>query len=251
MDHVSSQHQHDADDPERHRLLSATKRGPLAALALLGLCGFLALGVWQLERRVWKLDLIARVDARIHAAPAPLPAWQGRPALERSSFEYRRVRASGAYVPGRDTLVQAVTERGAGFWVLTPLRNAEGTVLVNRGFVPGERDALKYPPAPAGTTTVTGLLRASEPGGGFLRANDPAAGRWYSRDVAAIARAGSLGPVAPFFIDADASPDPRAIPIGGLTVVRFNNNHLLYALTWFGLAGLCGFAAVKVLREPG
>jgi surfeit locus 1 family protein len=213
------------------------------------LIGFLALGVWQLERRIWKLDLIARVDARIHVVPSPLPAPTRWRDLQAPTFEYRHVRATGAWVPGRDTLVQALTERGAGFWVLTPLRTFGGTVLVNRGFVPGERESLRYPPPPAGTATISGLLRATEPGGGFLRANDPAADRWYSRDVAAIAQARSLGAVAPFFIDADASRDPRALPIGGLTVVRFANNHLVYALTWFGLAGLCGFAVFKTLRE--
>ena len=77
----------------------------------------------------------------------------------------------------------------------------------------------------------------------------PGADRWYSRDVAAIARARALGPVAPFFVDADAAPNPGIYPIGGLTVVRFNNNHLVYALTWFGLAGLSGFAAFLLLRK--
>jgi surfeit locus 1 family protein len=92
-------------------------------------------------------------------------------------------------------------------------------------------------------------LRLPEPVGGFLRTNDPAANRWYSRDVEAIANARRLGPVAPFFIDADASPDPKAYPVGGLTVVRFSNNHLVYALTWFALAGLCAFAAGRVLLD--
>ena len=92
--------------------------------------------------------------------------------------------------------------------------------------------------------------RATEPEGGFLRANDPAAGRWYSRDVAAIAKARRLGAVAPFFIDADAAPNPGGYPVGGLTVVAFRNNHLIYALTWFALAMLCAAAAVLVLRQP-
>ena len=96
--------------------------------------------------------------------------------------------------------------------------------------------------------TVTGLLRASEPGGGFLRANDPARDRWYSRDVAAIARARGLGEVAPFFIDADATPNPGGYPVGGLTVVAFRNDHLVYALTWFGLAGLSLFGVLLLGR---
>lgn len=161
---------------------------------------------------------------------------------------YRHVRARGVFDHGAEALVQAVTERGAGFWVLTPLRTAQGIVLVNRGFVP---ENLRDPSRRAagqvqGPVTVTGLLRMTEPRGAFLRSNDPAGNRWYSRDVAAIAGARHLGPVAPFFIDADAALNPGGYPVGGLTVVRFRNNHLVYALTWFALAGLC-IAAFRLL----
>jgi surfeit locus 1 family protein len=134
-----------------------------------------------------------------------------------------------------------VTEAGPGFWVITPLRTDAGyEVLVNRGFVPQEKAerASRRAGLPAGEATVTGLLRISEPHGGFLRANQPTAGRWYSRDVAAIARARGLSGIAPYFIDADATPNPGGWPVGGLTVVRFHNSHLAYALTWFGMAGM-------------
>jgi surfeit locus 1 family protein len=226
-----------------------TKRRLLAGLALLGVFGFLALGVWQLERRVWKLDLIARVDSRIHASPAALPSYAFRSGARVAAEEYRRVRVAGTYRQDAETLTQAVTERGAGFWILTPLVTTQGTVLINRGFVPTDLRNDRQSRAPAGPVTVVGLLRLPEPVGGFLRTNDPAANRWYSRDVEAIAKARRLGPVAPFFIDADASPDPKAYPVGGLTVVRFSNNHLVYALTWFALAGLCAFAAGRVLLD--
>lgn len=227
------------------------KRPLLIGLALLAAAGFLALGIWQVERRAWKLDLIARVEARIHAPPAPIPDRAQWTSLDARAEEYRRVRASGVFLHDRETLVQALTERGAGFWVLTPLRTAQGIVLVNRGFVPPERRAPAARPGGqvGGPVTVTGLLRATEPGGGFLRANDPAAGRWYSRDVAAIARARSLGGPAPFFVDADASPNPGGYPVGGLTVVRFRNSHLVYALTWFALAAMSAAAAWLLLRS--
>jgi surfeit locus 1 family protein len=164
--------------------------------------------------------------------------------------EYRRVTLTGTFLNDRATLVQALTERGAGFWLLTPLRTPQGIVLVNRGFVPSDqRGKARRWRGPDDAVTVTGLLRLTEPKGGFPRSNDPAADRWYSRDVTAIARARALGPVAPFFVDADATPNPGAYPIGGLTVVRFNNNHFVYALTWFGLAGLSGFAAFLLLRK--
>jgi surfeit locus 1 family protein len=135
---------------------------------------------------------------------------------------------------------------------MTPFRTAQGfTVLVNRGFVPSElRDPGKRKAGQvAGETGITGLIRMTEPKGGFLRTNEPAAGRWYSRDVAAIAAARGLSDVAPFFIDADSAPHPGGWPIGGLTVIAFPNNHMVYALTWFGLAAMLIGMAAFVLRD--
>ncbi len=123
--------------------------------------------------------------------------------------------------------------------MLTPLQRGDGTlVLVNRGFVPSERrDAsTRQSGNPDGQVEITGLLRMTEPKGGFLRNNVPQHNRWYSRDVAAIAAARGLDDVAPFFVDADAGSQTTGGPIGGLTVISFPNNHLIYALTWFALA---------------
>ncbi|MGH1560282.1 SURF1 family protein [Caulobacter segnis] len=96
---------------------------------------------------------------------------------------------------------------------------------------------------------MIGLLRSSEPRGGFLRTNQPGQGRWYSRDVQAIAAAHHLINTAPYFVDADAAPNPGGWPLGGLTVVRFPNSHLIYALTWFGLALLTSGAGFYVARD--
>jgi surfeit locus 1 family protein len=252
MDHVPPQLQHDADGVggNERAALSGLRRALFVALASLAAIGFAALGVWQVERRAWKLDLIARVDARIHAPPSALPDARQWASLDPRDYEYRRVRVTGVFRHDREALVQALTERGAGAWVLTPLRTPAGTVLVNRGFVPQARrdPATRAAGQSAGPVTVTGLMRVSEPRGAFLRTNDPVAGRWFSRDVPAIARARALGPVAPFFIDADAAPNPGGYPVGGLTVVQFRNSHLVYALTWFALAALSGAAAVLALR---
>jgi surfeit locus 1 family protein len=221
------------------------------ALAVLGIAALTALGVWQLERRTWKLALIDRVEQRLHAAPAPLPAPSSWPAITASSDEYRRVTVTGHFVQEREALVAAVTDYGRGFWVLTPLQMADGsTVLVNRGFVPPERLEASTRPEenPRQTVSVTGLLRITEPKGAFLHTNDPATDRWYSRDVAEIAAARGLSQVAPFFIDADATPNPGGYPIGGLTVVRFPNNHLIYALTWFAMAFMLAAALLRALR---
>lgn len=218
-------------------------------LALLALCfafaaAFASLGVWQLERLQWKNALIERVEARLTAPPRTPPGaeeWSNEDA-------YTRVVVSGVFLHERETLVQAVTDLGPGWWVMTPLRTHDSVILINRGFVPSERRAAMS--RQAGQMTVTGLLRASEPKGGFLRANDAQEGRWHSRDVEAIARASGLTEsVAPFFIDADATPNPGGYPVGGLTVVRFRNSHLIYAVTWFTLATLALAGAAFVLRE--
>ncbi len=223
----------------------------LGLAALTAIAGFVALGVWQLERRAWKLDLIARVDARVAAAPVPAPGVADWPQISADRDAYTRIRVAGRYLHDREVAVQAVTELGAGYWILTPLETPGFTVLVNRGFVPPDRRDPATRPAGQvpGEVAVTGLLRPSEPGGGFLRRNDPAAGRWYSRDVAAIAAARHLGRVAPYFIDADAAPNPGGLPVGGLTVIRFRNSHLAYALTWFALAGGLAAATVIALRR--
>jgi surfeit locus 1 family protein len=220
----------------------------LAVLVLFGIAGLIALGVWQIERRAWKVALIDRVEQRLSAVPESMPAPASWPAINATDDEYRRVAITGRFLHDRETLVKAVTDQGGGFWVLTPLETADGNVvLVNRGFVPPERRdrATRRDGNSAAPASITGLLRLTEPKGGFLRNNDPAGNRWYSRDVEAIAAARGLPRVAPFFIDADAAPNPGGYPQGGLTVVKFHNNHLVYALTWFGLAILLAGAFLR------
>lgn len=257
------------------------RRGPLSPAALVGLAvcaigliaALLALGTWQVERRQWKLDLIERVEQRVHASAVAAPGPTQWPLVTPATHEYRRVQVTGTYLHDLAVWVQATTRLGSGYWLLTPLRTADGsTVLVNRGFVPPEaRDR----PASSGCTStgesiVTGLLRFSEPGGAFLRHNDPGANRWYSRDVLAIAASLRMTRVAPYFVDADAAgpslgeapdaaldtaPDSAPVsaahrcPVGGLTVIAFPNNHLVYAITWYALALMTAGATGYVGRE--
>lgn len=237
-----------------------TERGPrgplalslLALLALACFSGFVALGTWQVHRLAWKRELIARVEQRVHApaAEAPRPAeWAG---VTAATHEYLHVRLTGVFLHDRQALVAASTGFGSGYWVMTPLRAADGNVvLVNRGFVPTDwcgRDG-RCAAGPAGELTVTGLLRMPETQA-FLRHNDPAQNRWYARDVQAIAVARGLGPVAPFFVDQDADPaNADAWPRGGLTVTAFPNSHLSYLITWYVLALMVVLAAAYVGRH--
>lgn len=225
--------------------------GFLIAAALVG-AGFIALGTWQVHRLAWKLDLIERVEQRVHAAPVAPPPRARWMQVNAADDEYRRVCVDGSYHDDHAALVQAVTTLGPGHWLLTPLQTDSGDfILINRGYIAAGQGAPPARAQAAARARVCGLLRLTEPGGGFLRRNDPAQARWYSRDVAAIAAAQGLPApaVAPYFIDADADSSAPGGPVGGLTVIRFHNSHLVYAITWYALALMTLGGAVIVLRH--
>lgn len=247
------------------------KHALLIAFAMLGVAALLSLGIWQIERREWKLALIERVESRVHAAPVTAPGPSEWHSVTAENAEYRRVTLTGRYLEGHGTLVQAVTKEGPGFWLLAPFQTDRGfIVLVNRGFVPpewrdraagdagfgvgarGETGSDTGSAASGTAVRVTGLLRMTEPKGAFLRTNDPARGRWYSRDVAAIAAAKGLSGVAPYFVDAEvtAAGSASRFPIAGLTVIAFRNAHLQYAITWLTLAAmLAGWTTLSLRRD--
>lgn len=201
--------------------------------------GLMLLGNWQLRRLDWKRALIHRVQSRAFATPITAPTADSWTGITRESDEYRRVMIQGRFLHERETLVWALTEQGNGYWVLTPLVTPAGeTVLINRGYVPTAAASPIQRGAGLikGEVLVTGLLRISEPGGTLLRDNIPGAELWYSRDVEEIARTRKLVNTAPYFIDADDTANPGGLPIGGLTRLTYRNFHIVYALTWYGLA---------------
>jgi surfeit locus 1 family protein len=249
------------------RQRSRALRVILAIAAGMMFAGFFALGTWQVYRLQWKLDLIERVGQRVHGAPVPAPVAAQWPQVNAEADDYRPVKLRGAYLPAATTQVLASLDRGIGYWVVTPLCTADGIVMVNRGFIPAGAGGWSPQAAPAmasadacaaaraaGETDVAGLMRLSEVAG-RLRANEPARNYWYTRDVQAIAKARGLPPVAPYFVDADAAsalasgPVAGGQPVGGLTVVSFVNNHLVYALTWYALALMVAGATAWVVRD--
>lgn len=235
-------------------LRSLPRLAVLTCIALLLFTGFVALGNWQVARRAWKLDLIARVDQRVHATPVAAPTRADWPQVNATDDAYRHVQVQGKFLNQDETLVFASTRLGTGYWVMTPLRTLDGDyVLINRGFIATDfvnTAQFQNMVRPTGLVSITGLLRISEPNGAFLHHNQPAAHRWYSRDVAALARAMQLPPqdVAPYFIDADASAPATDTPVGGMTVVHFYNEHLSYAITWYVLALMTLFGAAISIR---
>lgn len=198
----------------------------------------LVLGAWQIQRLHWKEALIAQRDAALAAPPVALP----RSLAEARALELRRVVDRGVFLNDEEILVHAIAPEGdAGYDVLTPLREAGGhVVFVNRGFVPvALKDrATRAAGEPAGMVRVAGRLRLppQQKPGWFVPDNRPGENEWFWIDLSAIAKADGLSDVAPFYIDADAAPNPGGWPKGGATLPELPNHHLQYAITWFSLA---------------
>lgn len=228
----------------------------LAWLALAGFLfvGFCGLGTWQLIRLQGKLALIDKVESRAFAEPAKLPgpqAWAD-PALR--ELEYQRVQLAGQLLPEFNQYSQAVTRLGPGYWLMTPMRTRDGFhVWLNRGFVSQRQEAAEQTPAQG--VQVVGLIRLSEPQGGFLRKNSPEAARWYSRDVQALSAVSGLTHAAPYFVDVfelkDQGVGSSHEPVMGLTVLKFPNNHAAYAMTWFAMALMVLAISLYVGRGMG
>jgi surfeit locus 1 family protein len=223
-----------------------------ALAATVGIVVLLGLGVWQLQRLQWKEGLIAHVAAGLTAAPMPAPRDWDR--LNVADLEYTPVRVSGHFLHDREIFANAtLTEpkgprTGFGFFLMTPFQTDEGWIVyVNRGFVPREFKAPDARPGsdPTGEATVVGLVRAPIDRAWFMPADDATRNEWFSRDPKLYAAAAGIPSeqVAPYLIDAAFDPSlPNGLPQGGETIVDFPNNHLGYALTWFGLAA--GLAVV-------
>ena len=162
--------------------------------------------------------------------------------MKADDVQYRKVSLSGHFDNAKEAYVFTTGEGGEPVYhVLTPFLTDDGRVLmVDRGEIPQE----KLPPQSrmpvAGEIRLVGVWRVPDAPGAFAQA-DPARHVWYARDLAGIAAADGVRLAAPVVIEADASPNPGGWPKGGQTVVDFPNNHLSYAITWFGLAaGLIG-----------
>ncbi|WP_420335886.1 SURF1 family protein [Roseibium sp.] len=218
-----------------------------ALAAAVGLAILLNLGFWQLNRLEWKNGLIAQVEEGIGKAPVPAPGpatWQ---ALDERD-DYLHVVLEGAFLEGNTFYYTALSDPagplgGPGLMVYAPFRTTDGwTVLVNRGFLPQELDGeprQKALGAPAGEVQVSGLLRLSEKPNWTTPEPNATDRLWFARDTGAMGEVLGLDPgsLAPYSVDLNAAATPAAgVPQAGETLVRFKNDHLGYALTWFGLA---------------
>ena len=212
-----------------------------------------ALGLWQIERKAWKEALIATIAERLSAPPVALPQRADWPRLDAEADEFLRVAATAEFESEKEGLVYTggSTLReptgGPGYWVFTPARLAGGAgagggaghVMVNRGFVPEGRQnpTTRAPGEVAGPVEFIGVLRWPEAPGLFTPNADTAHNLWFSRDSAAIAAAKGID-AAPFYIELESPEPPGGLPRGGRLQPNLPNNHLQYALPWFGLSAV-------------
>lgn len=230
----------------------------LAALVLFAiLC---ALGLWQVQRLAWKEGLLATIEERIHRPPV---AFTDVVAAHEAGqdVEYLPVSVTGAFLHSGERHFFATWKGTSGYFVYTPLLRADGSaVFVNRGFVPFDRKpaATRGEGQVAGERTITGLARdrLTQKPSSILPDNEPGKNIFYWKDIEAMAATAGLPDgteIVPFFVDADDSPNPGGLPVGGVTLISMPNNHLQYAVTWFGLAaalaGVVGVWLVRIRRE--
>jgi len=223
--------------------------------------GLLWLGNWQVERGAEKRDLVRMVEARVRATPLGIETIERR-RDEKKDIEYFRVKVEGRFDHAKERYFFATFQGAKGWHVYTPFKVKNGRLLmVNRGFV---SDAVQSParrPAGqiAGNTAITGLVRGPGKKGYFDPKNDLKSNIWYWRDLASMIASTLPEPeisAYPFFIEVEAAAEAAAVVAGpeteasewprpGVTRITFKDNHLQYAITWYGLAitlfGVYGF----------
>ena len=234
------------DVPRKRRGLLLPSIFALLCLALL-----IGLGTWQLERKAWKDKLIETLNERLGASPQPLPPAGAWDRLDPSEAEFRRVafraefqnpnppnprnHEARVYTAGsglRDDI------KGPGYFVFAPARLTDGrVVVVNRGYVAGQpNQGTKPVPRPAGPVDIVGILRWPERRGWFVPAYDGRADVWYARSLFEMTSQKEWNTTAPFYVEQEAPVPAGGIPKPGTLRLNLPNNHLQYALTWYGLA---------------
>jgi cytochrome oxidase assembly protein ShyY1 len=215
----------------------------LAALfAAVGLIVLIGLGVWQVQRKTWKEALTTSLQQRITAAPSELPAPQEWPRLTQDDSEFRRVKVKLEFLDKPHAFLYASGSalrediKTLGYFVFAPARLPGGEIVaVDIGWVP-EHQQHQYPRI-TGPAEIVGYLRWPESPNWFVSSHNPTGEAWFVRDHRAMAQLRSWGePVAPFYIDQEGPQPPGGLPKPGPLSVKLRNDHLGYALTWFGLA---------------
>jgi surfeit locus 1 family protein len=259
-----------------------TKSKGLVALTiatLIGLAILMSLGFWQWQRKAWKEELIATIEARASAEPLPPEKWASldcRPMHEvgvAASCEFTSIRLVGRFDHSGERHVFTNAPRdpgpgGPGYSVFTPFDLATGAarIYVNRGFVPEARKDPETRPEGqiTGEVEIVGQIRTAEQRGTFTGDNNPGANVWFLRNPReflgtgssseALSRWQGAGPSGlDFYLDQISPPPPGGLPAPRASRIQLSNRHLEYALTWWGLAAtlICVYAALLVARLKG
>jgi len=248
---------------ERSVSTRASIWGP-AIFTLLILALLIGLGVWQLQRRVAKHALIATLAARVNAPPSPLPPAAQWPELRADRDEFRLVKFAATLDVDRQAQVYAsgsalrTDVSGPGAWIFAPAHLAEASadaasIVINRGFVPQQQDGRAVTPLSAATgsnspTEFIGYIRFPEQPGVLTPHEDAAKRLWFARDIGSMAQVSGWGPVAPFYIDLESPAPASGLPKPGPLEVHLRDEHMQYAITWFGLAFAVAIAFVVWFR---
>lgn len=198
---------------------------PALLFGLTGTAILIFLGVWQVQRLTWKVEILDRIEAQLAAEPVAMPAQP-----DRARDQYLRVLTEGAIAPGELHVYTSAPPRGVGYRVIAPLVLDDGRrILLDRGFVPiREKEAARH----LGPIRVEGSLLWPEETDGFTDAPDRAANIWFARDADLMAEALGTLPVMLVTAASDDAAAPWALPV----TVNIANDHLQYAITWFLLA---------------
>lgn len=234
---------------------SETQSGPgfgFGLFTLFLLAVFVGLGIWQLQRRVEKHALIAALDTRLAAAPVPLPPPVQWKTLSPAVDEFRRVTFTATYERRPDAMVFSSGSAirgdvsGLGTWAFLPARLPDGDVIVvNAGFVQNtmqdraQQDQAVTKLVTGAPVTMTGYLRFPETAGMLTPKTDTGKRLWFGRDIGAMTQALGWAPdghIAPFYVDLESPVPQDGIPKPGPLQVHLRDDHMQYAITWFGLA---------------
>lgn len=222
----------------------------LAALAVL-----IGLGCWQLQRLHWKNEIIATIEAQMALPAVPLPT----EITDVDAWRFRRVQVEGRFHHDKEIHLYAASSKGKpGYLIITPLERPGGNfVFFNRGWVPLDKrnPETRKEGQVEGSVTLLGMGRKPWKQNTFVADNEPDANIWFYGDLDGMAKFHGIVHYAPLFLEADTTPNPGGLPIGGQSRVKISNDHLSYALTWFSLAValliVYGFYAAEQFRARG
>ncbi len=196
----------------------------LLIFSLAGLGVLLWLGTWQVQRLAWKQEILSEIDSRIAAEPVPLPQQ-----VSEDEDKYLPVTISGDMEPGEIHVLVSVKQVGAGYRIIQSFSTQDRTILVDRGFVP---TTAKQTDRLTGPMEVTGNLHWPDEIDSYTPEADIDSNIWFARDVPNLAAA--LG-AEPILLIARTQTDPGVTPLP-VDTAGIPNDHLQYAITWFGLA---------------